>query len=380
MPSIDLSRYQPKPKMPTETVHRSDLPALLDYEISFGRKALGDKRKESFYLELSSLLQAGIDLKSSIDLIAADEKKKIQRMLFKSIGAYVIGGMSFSQALNTTGRFSLYEIYSIQIGEETGKIIEILQDLAKYYQNKIKQRRKIVSALTYPSIVLLTSLGAVVFMLKFIVPMFGDVFQRFGGELPWITRLIIAISGWMEKHFFIVLLLFLISGLSLYLNRKTESFRAFFSAVILHIPVAGSLVQKIYLARFCNSMRLLINAHIPLLRSITLISKMIHYYPIEASLPVIEEDILKGKSLNESLQQFKIYPPKMVMLLKVGEETNKLDYFFSKISDQYIEEVEYKTTTLSSLIEPLIIIFLGLVVGVILIAMYLPLFQMSNSF
>ena len=380
MPSIDLSRYQPKPKTPTETVRERDLPAFLDYEISFGRKALGDKRKESLYLELGSLLQAGIDLKSSIDLIAADEKKKKQRMLFKSIGAYVIGGMSFSQALTATGRFSLYEIYSIQIGEETGKIIEILQDLAKYYQNKIKQRRKIVSALTYPAIVLFTSLGAVVFMLKFIVPMFGDVFQRFGGELPWITRMIISISAWMEENFFLFFLLSFVLGLLMYLYRKTESFRAFSSRLVLHIPVAGPLVQKIYLARFCNSMRLLINAHIPLLRSIALISKMIHYYPIEVSLQVIEDDILKGKSLNECLQQFKIYPSKMIMLLKVGEETNQLDYFFGKISDQYIEEVEYQTATLSSLIEPLIIIFLGLVVGVILIAMYLPLFQMSHSF
>jgi type IV pilus assembly protein PilC len=127
-------------------------------------------------------------------------------------------------------------------------------------------------------------------------------------------------------------------------------------------------------------MRLLISARLPLLRAIALIRQMIDFYPIESSLQQVEDDIMKGKTLHQSLEQFKIYPSKMIQLVKVGEETNQLDYFFGKISEQYVEEVEYKTTALSSAMEPLIIIFLGLVVGVILISMYLPLFQMSNSF
>ena len=141
-----------------------------------------------------------------------------------------------------------------------------------------------------------------------------------------------------------------------------------------------NLVKKIYLARFCNSMRLLINAKLPLLRAIALIRQMIGYYPIDSSLQKVEDDIMNGKSLHESLRQFNIYPRKLVQLIKVGEETNQLDYFFGKISEQYVDEVEYKTSMLSSMMEPLIIIFLGLVVGVILIAMYLPMFQMGNSF
>jgi type IV pilus assembly protein PilC len=117
-----------------------------------------------------------------------------------------------------------------------------------------------------------------------------------------------------------------------------------------------------------------------LFRAITLRRQMIGYYPIESSLQKVEDDIMKGQSLHQSLQQFSVYPSKIIQLIKVGEETNQMDYFFAKISEQYIEEVEYKTSTLSSMMEPLIIIFLGLIVGVILIAMYLPLFQMSNSF
>ena len=381
MPAIDLSRYEKKKVIkPVQIDGTGSLIGLLNRDISFGSKELNDKKKESLYLELSSLLLAGINLKSSFELITADLPNKKDKILYATIQDAVLGGTTFSQALQQTGKFSLYEVYSLQIGEETGKLVEVLQDLAKFYNSKIKQRRKIVGALTYPCVVLTTSLGAVFFMLKFVVPMFGDVFRRFGGQLPWITEKIIGVSNAMENNFWrAVILLIFIVGFILF-TRKTEKFREMFSKIVLRTPLIGNIVQKIYLARFCNSMRLLINARLPLLRAIALIRRMIRYYPIESSLQKVEDDIMKGKSLHESLQQFKVYPSKMIQLVKVGEETNQLDYFFGKISEQYIDEVEYKTSTLSSMMEPLIIIFLGLIVGVILVAMYLPLFQMSNSF
>ncbi|HTK18434.1 MAG TPA: type II secretion system F family protein [Mucilaginibacter sp.] len=381
MPSIDLSRYENKKKTPSPIKEdNGGLIAMLNKDISFGNGELNDKKKEALYLELGSLLQAGINLKSSLELITADQEKEKDQVLLKNIQNDVLNGSALSKAMEQSRKFSLYEVYSLQIGEESGKLIEVLQDLAKFYQNKIKQRRKIVSSLTYPCVVLSTSLGAVFFMLKFVVPMFGDVFKRFGGKLPWITEKIIGISQAMENNFFRVFILLTAIGIFLFTTRKTERFRQISSKFLLKVPVVGNLVQKIYLARFCNSMRLLINAHLPLLRAIALCRQMIGYYPIESSLQKVEDDIMKGKSLHQSLQQFSVYPSKLIQLIKVGEETNQLDYFFARISDQYIEEVEYKTSTLSSMMEPLIIIFLGLIVGVILISMYLPLFQMSNSF
>jgi type IV pilus assembly protein PilC len=381
MPSIDLNRYETKKTVtPVKKTESIGLMALLNRDISFGNKELNDKKKEYLYLELGSLLQAGINLKSSFELITADQQKKKDKELYTAIQRAVLNGTTFSQALQQTGQFSLYEVYSLQIGEETGKLIEVLQDLAKFYQNKIKQRRKIVSALTYPCVVMTTSLGAVFFMLKFVVPMFGDVFKRFGGKLPWITEKIIGVSQALENNFLRFIILLLIITAFILSVRKTEQFRKVSSKLLLRIPLVGNLVQKIYLARFCNSMRLLINARLPLLRAIALIKQMIEYYPIESSLQKVEDDIMNGKSLHQSMQQFSIYPSKMIQLVKVGEETNQLDYFFGKISEQYIEEVEFKTSTISSMMEPLIIIFLGLIVGVILVSMYLPLFQMSNSF
>jgi len=380
MPSIDLSRYETKKVVkPSNDSESGGLIAFLNRDISFGSKELSDKKKEYLYLELSSLLQAGINLKDSFELITADQQKEKDKELYTKIQNAVLGGTTFSQALQQSGKFSLYEVYSLQIGEETGKLIEVLRDLAQFHQNKIKQRRQIVSALTYPCVVVTASLSAVFFMLKFIVPMFGDVFKRFGGQLPYLTEKIIAISNAMQNNFLpFVIIVGSCVGFILF-TRKTEKFREVFSEIVLRLPVIGGLVQKIYLARFCNSMRLLISAQLPLLRAIALIRQMIRYYPIESSLLKVEDDIMNGKSLHESLRQFKIYPSKMIQLVKVGEETNQLDYFFGRISIQYIDEVEYKTATLSSVMQPVIIVFLGLIVGTILIAMYLPMFQMSNT-
>jgi type IV pilus assembly protein PilC len=382
MPSIDLSQFdlKRKDKPKSEKDQLSGILELLNRDISFNGNQLPDKKKEYLYLELSSLLKAGIDFKAAFELIKSDQKKAKDKNLFDKIHRDVIGGLSFSAALKGTGRFSAYEIYSLEIGEETGKVNPILEDLAKFYQRKIKQQRKIVSALTYPSIVIATSFGVVYFMMKFVVPMFSDIFKRYGGELPAITRHLISISNLFQDNGSIMILLIVVFGAAVITLRGNEVFQRFSSALVIRIPLVGNLVKKIYLARFCNAMRLLINAKLPLLRALELSKQMVGYYPIVSTLPAIEQQILKGETLHKSMQRFKIYPNKMIQLLKVGEETNQLDYFFEKIAEQYIDEVEYKTATLSSAMEPFIILFLGVVVGLIVIAIYLPLFQLSNSF
>lgn len=379
MPSIDISRYQKK----KQTGHKTggvDLFAMLNKDISFGSKQVSDKKKESLYVELSTLLLSGIDLRTSLELILVDQEQAKDKALFERIRQRILSGSALSDALKETDRFSDYEYYSIRIGEETGKLGDVLTDLAKYYKSKISQRRKIVSAITYPAIVLLSSLGAVFFMIKFVVPMFADVFLRFGGKLPWITALIISFSGWFDRSFIYLVVFILVLAIVYTFKRKSDWYRDISSRLLLKVPVVGDLLKKIYLARFANTMRLLVSTNTPLLRSIALVRQMINYHPIETSLLKVEQDILQGRSLHQSLSDFPFYPAKMIQLIKVGEEVNRMDYFFEKIAAQYTEEVEYKTNTISSLLEPLIIIFLGLVVGVILIAMYLPMFQMSNSF
>lgn len=387
METIDISEFKSaKKKLAKANPSGTDrnlaqkLSEILSRDISFGSGQLPDQKKEDFFFELSMLLKSGIDLKNSLDLLTLEGTKDKYLEVYKKIKEAVIAGTSLSNSVSLSAKFSEYDVLSIQIGEETGNLAVVMEELGGFYKRKVDQRRKITSALTYPAIVLTTSFGAVFFMLRFVVPMFSDVFRRFGGELPWMTKMVIKASGLMSA---LVLPFLIFLGVLIYVYFRYKNHtagRVLLSKFVLAIPVVKDLVLKIYLARFCNTMQLLISSRIPLLKAISLSRKTIGFYPLEVALQKIEVSVMSGRSLHDSLSDFKVFPAKMVQLVKVGEEINKLEDFFKNLGDQYVQEVEYQTNTVSKLIEPLIIIFLGLVVGFILISMYLPMFQMSNSF
>lgn len=379
MPAIDISNFK-KPKKPTAQKTGVDILELLGKDISFGDGQLNDKKKEAFYHELGTLTRSGIDIKTALALTASSYSQIKDVQLFSAIQQEVIAGKSLSETLKDHQKFSQYEYYSVRIGEETGRMGEVLSELAKYFKSKIQQKRKIVAAVTYPLLVLGTSFAAIFFMIKFVVPMFADVFKRFGGKLPYITALILRFADWFDRYIYLLLLV-LVGGMVFYLiNRKKAWFGKYLSMLLLRTPIVGDILKKIYLARFANTMRLLTGTNTPLLQALGMIKQMISFYPIVQSLHLAETDILLGNSLSAALAKHDFYPVKFIQMIKIAEEVNKLEYFFGQLADQYTEEVEYKTNAISSLLEPLIIIFLGLAVGVILIAMYLPMFQMSNSF
>ncbi|MBY0424657.1 MAG: type II secretion system F family protein [Cytophagales bacterium] len=375
----DLKPNQASPSIPGNEDSASWLD-FLNKDLQLFGASFSDKKKVAFYMELGILISAGVDIKSALEIIEHEQSDKKDAQLFQDMKDFIIRGGSLSEALQASGKFSNYEFYSVQIGEETGKMPEVLKELNAYYQGKIKQSRQIVSALTYPSIVLTTSFGAVFFMMNFIVPMFTDVFKRFGGELPAITRIILQVSEFIRAYSLIGVLVLITIVIALYTQREKELFRKYFSKVLLKLPIIGGIVSHIYLARFCQSMTLLIGSKIPLLKALEMVKVMIGFYPIEQSLIVVQQRILQGDSLNKSLEEHPIFPKRMISLIKVGEEVNQLELFFATIAQQYTEETEHKTAMISSLMEPFLIIFLGLVVGVILVSMYLPLFQLSNSF
>ncbi|MCW3071757.1 MAG: type secretory pathway, component PulF [Bacteroidetes bacterium] len=368
-----------KPAAAVKREKRSGWMDALNRDISFTSVGLTDKKKERFYSEMHILFSAGVDIRTALELVEEGQLKEKDKQLYAGIKEAVISGQSFSNALEKTGRFSVYEFYSLKIGEESGKLPEVLQELAVFFSKKIKQKRLLTKALSYPVIVLLSSVGAIAFMLKFVVPMFADVFKRFKGGLPYFTQLIIRFSDAFSHYFIWLLLISVLFCVFVYSQRQQPWFRKFSSGLLLRIPVVKELVSKIYLARFCQSMQLLIASKTPLVSAIDLVKKMIGFYPIEISLETVKEDVMKGKSLHESLSQFSIYNKRLVSLIKVAEEVNQLDKMFTRLANQYSDEVEHQTSVLGSLIEPLMILFLGAIITVILIAMYLPMFQMSNS-
>ena len=380
MAGVDISQIRKAQGKTVKTTGKDQRStSFLNREIKLFKSRLPDRIKEGFYLELNTLLSSGVDIRSALDLLADEQTKPAHKTLIKSIHDSIVEGASLSDALKTSEYFTPYEYFSVQIGEESGKLNEVLKELARFYTKKLKQRRQMINALSYPSLILFTSIAAVVFMLAFIVPMFSDVFTRFGGKLPALTQSIISLSEFFADQLPAMSLLMISLIIFIFYNKNKTWFRRYGTALFLKIPVIGEVYAGIHLARFCSAMALLIGSRVPLLRAIQLVRQMMNFYPINISLDEIEKGILNGKSLHSTMKGFKIYSPRMISLLKVGEEVNSLDSFFDKLGKSYAEEAEHKTGLLSTFLEPVMIIFLGVIVGFILIAMYLPMFQLSGS-
>lgn len=375
---IDLAAYSPKKAQSSQ--RQGGVLDVLNKDIKFFNADFSDKKKERFYSELNILFSAGVDIKSALELIEEQEQKESGRELFRQIREKVVAGTNLSKALQETGKFSPYEYYSLQIGEESGRLPEVLEELSSFFSKKIKQKRQVMNALSYPIVLVCTAFGVVAFMMVFVVPMFSDLFKRFNSELPGITKMVVGLSESFTKNALFFILIFTVGIGILYYCRKTTRFRKYASAIVIRTPVIGKIVQKIYLARFCQSMNLLTAAKTPLINALELVKKMIGFYPIEVSLDAVQKQVLKGSSLHKSLSAFPIYNSRMCSLIKVAEEVNRLDGIFGQLAKQYGDEVEHETGLIGKMIEPLMILFLGVLIGLILVAMYLPMFQLSTAF
>lgn len=353
-----------------------------DYFISkllSGSKRLKDSKKEEFYSEVFLLLQSGLDLKRSIEIFTNQQTAEHVKNIFFGIEEKLIKGSSFSEALRQYPDISAYEYYSIKIGEESGQLPEVLSELSEFYQRKIKQHKQMVSAFTYPTVVLATAIVAVIFMMNFIVPMFADAFKRFNANLPGLTQFIVDLSEEFRRNWWLLLIFLAGCGFGIYTLRKIDAVREWVSEKILHIPLFGILLQKIYLARFCQSMALMVTAKTPLIVSLDLVGKMVGYHPLEGVLKEISLEIYKGKMLHEAMVSKSLFDQRMVSLIRVGEETNRLDVIFKKLYEQYSSEADHRTIMMNAMLEPLLIVIVGILVAVILIAMYLPMFKIGNS-
>lgn len=363
---------------PKKGVDKTSILQFLNQDISFN-SSYPDKKKEQFYAEISLLLSAGTDIKTALELIVDETEKEKDKKLLEGIKDDIINGLSFSEALQKTGKFTEYEYYSLKVGEETSRVDVVLSDLALFFKQKVEQKRKLSSTLTYPIVLLFSAFGMVIFLLKFLVPLFQDIFKSFNKELPAVTQFVINASDVVSDYILFIFLIVLGIVAFIFFNKKKVWFRQLTATIILKIPVVGDMAQKIYLTRFCHAMNLLISARNPLLNSIQLVKKMIDFYPIQTALEKVEDDIMHGKSLHESMRAFSIFPKKMTSLIKVAEEINKLDTIFQSLDEQYSKELEYQSEIFGKLMEPFIILFISFIVGFIVVAMYIPMMEINTG-
>ncbi len=368
--SLDLSTFK------TEIPEKKSF-NIQATNIQFSKK-LTDKKKESFYRELAMLLKSGVDFKKALEILSNQTTHKFVREIILEIKEKVIQGKSINESMKETNQFSAYEFYSVQIGEETRKLEEVLDELQKYFARKIQMKRQIISVLTYPSIVLSVTVLVLYFMLNKVVPMFSSVFKQFGSELPKSTQIIIKISNHSGLIFSVFIGFFIAFFLMNYLLKNNLKYKNITTKLILRIPYFGTLIRKIYISRFCQAMKLLITSKTTLINSLSLTQKMIGFYPIEIAIDDIKNNIIRGISLSDSLKKHTVFENKMVSMIEVAEQVNQLDIMFERLTEQYNEEISHETKMIGVVLEPLIIIIIGLVVGIIMISMYAPMFDLSK--
>lgn len=352
--------------------------SIFNRDIVLFKKKFSNKAKEEFYAELSILLASGINLKSCLELIIENQTKQYQKEMTLKILDAIIDGSSLHDALKGNKSFTAYEYQAIKIGEQTGKLSQIVEDLRIYFNRKNELRRQLVASLSYPLIVLFLAIIVVFFMLRYVVPMFVDIFKQNKVELPWITQQIVKISSLLNENGLVIL--FLIGLLLLFFSwfKNTSFYYKFIGHLQLRIPILNKYLKKVYLIQFTQAMSLLTNAKVPVTRSIQLVKGMIKFYPLEKTLSIIEKDLILGKKLHESFSKHSIYESKMIALLKVAEETNKTEFIFQKLFDQYSADVKHKGQIITSVFNFALTLSVGVIVGVILVAMYLPMFKLSS--
>ena len=366
-------------KKATQSKQSGSIEELLKKEISLFGNSFNNKKKQAFYQELAVLLKAGVSFKEGLSLIIESLKKNADKELIQSILNQVVNGKPFSDALAASKSFTEYEYYSIQIGEETGTTAQVCHELGHFFERKNEQKRIIVAALTYPSIVLSTAVLVVVFMLSYVVPMFQDIFKQNNMELPVLTQAIVKLSVLTKTYgiyFLLAIVLFVFSTQFFKENLKYKKALHYF---LIKIPVLGTFMTKVYLAQFTQAVTLLTTAKVPLLNSIQMVKKMIRFVPLQEALEQVEQSILKGNSLSSSLKNTPLFDNRIISLVKVAEETNQTEYVFKQLSEQYNQEVVQQSKIMTTVLEPFIILFVGVLVAVLLVAMYLPMFQLSSA-
>lgn len=332
-----------------------------------------------FSRQLATMVNAGLPLVQGLDTLADQMENPSLKTLIRKLEDDVEGGESFSQALLKHQKvFSEFYVSMIRAGEESGTLDEILNRLATYLENSAKLARKVKSALVYPAVVTVMSILIVMVLILKVVPTFKNIFDAFGGTLPLPTRVLIGTSEILKDYFLIVAGILAVAFFLLRKYVRTEKGRLQFDGLKLRIIIFGSLMKKVALAKFARTLCTLIKSSVPILKALEIVGATSGNKVLEKTLSSVGIGVKEGKTIAEPLSKSRFFPAMVVKMISVGEKTGALEDMLTKIADFYESEVDAAVDGLTSVIEPVLICFLGIIIGSIVIAMFLPILKMST--
>ncbi|WP_107949786.1 type II secretion system F family protein [Lysinibacillus parviboronicapiens] len=354
--------------------------SILHKDIAFGTKV----KHQDFVIycrQYATLIRAGVSVVEATHILGEQTRSKPLKRALMQVEEDIRSGSSFSDASAKHPKvFPVLFINMMRAGEATGNIDDTLERLAGTLEKQYNIKKKIQSAMTYPAVLSVLTLVVGMFLMVFIVPTFMDAFKDMDLEMPLITIIVVGISDWLIEFWYIVILALLIVVVGFnFFYKNNKDFHYTVNVVLLRMPVFGQLLQKDVIARMTRTLATLFSSSVPILQALTIVEKVAGNPVIGKVVLEARDNLEKGGTLSEPLEKTWLFPPLVTQMTSIGERTGSLDYMLEKVADFYEDEVDRAVDTLKSLIEPLMIVVLALVVGVIVAAIFLPMFQLYEN-
>jgi type IV pilus assembly protein PilC len=340
------------------------------------------KALTAFTRQLATLIDAGLPLLRGLSVLRRQEKNPTLKKTLVQLSEAVEGGSTFSEALAQHPKiFNRLYVNMVRAGEAGGVLDVTLSRLADFQEKAQKIKNKVISAMVYPVVVICVAVGILSFLMVVIVPKFKEIFSDLleGKELPVLTQVVITVSNLMKDRILIVLPVLIAIFIAIKLVGKTTKGRFLLDTVKLNAPVFGSLVRRVGISRFTRTLGTLIASGVPILQALNIVRETSGNAVIAKAVGQVHDSVKEGESIVQPLEASKVFPPMVVSMIEVGEETGALPDMLMKIADVYDDEVDNAVAALTSLLEPIMIVFLALIVGTIVIALFLPLISIIGT-
>ena len=330
-----------------------------------------------FTRQFATMIDAGLPLVQCLEILASQQENKIFKKALVAIRQSVEGGMTFAAALKQHPKvFTSLYANMVEAGEAGGILDTILNRLAAYMEKAMALKGKVKSAMIYPSTIVTVALVVVVFLLVFVIPTFKTMFEGFGAALPLPTEIVLMISNIVRKYFLYAVAVIIAAIVSLRMWYKTPGGRLAIDSFMLKTPVFGLLIRKVAVAKFTRTLGTLISSGVAILDGLDITARTAGNRVVELAVQRTRASIAEGKTISEPLKASGVFPPMVVQMISVGEATGALDTMLGKIADFYDDEVDTAVANLTALLEPMLMVFLGIVIGGVVVAMYLPIFKL----
>jgi type IV pilus assembly protein PilC len=354
--------------------------AGLSFELKLGGNSVSEKELVVLTRQFATMIDAGLPLVQCLDILAGQQPNAFFKKTLTKIKEDVESGSTFNEALAKHPKvFDELFVNLVAAGEVGGILDTILNRLAAYIEKSMKLKKRIKGAMVYPGVIMTVAVGVVTVLLVFVIPIFAKMFADFGSELPMPTKLVIEMSNWLKSSIVWIILGSIGATVAFRQWYKTPNGQKLVDKNLLKLPVVGDLIRKIAVARFTRTLGTMVSSGVPILDGLQITAKTAGNKTVETAIMETRQSISEGKTIAEPLQKSGVFPSMVCQMIAVGESTGALDTMLNKIADFYDDEVDSAVGTLTALMEPALMVFLGVAIGGLVIAMYLPIFKIAGA-